>query len=192
MKSALSKIAIGCAVGLLGACGGADKSKQPDAETAPAATASPSTAGQAPARPAGNPILEAARSQGVSRCLTRIGNLSEALTQGATYRAYAVTDDNKADERLYSLVLSRLSSQNTHQLVSATVTPDKACSATYDISTVWGLPCAQVAQQAFAAFKPETSLPGNVTVLQGSALQQVYLLATPGGGCMSLQKETLY
>jgi hypothetical protein len=177
--------------GLLGACGGGDKAKQPDAQaqsstaTAPAETA-------APQRPAGNPILEAARSQGVSRCLPRIGNLANGLTQGATYRAYAVTDDKKADERLYSLVLSRLSSQGTHQLVSVTVVPDQACSATYDVSTVWGAPCAQIAQQAFGSFKPATALPGDVTVLQGSPLQQVYLLATPGGGCLTLQKETLY
>lgn len=154
-------------------------------------TASAQEAGEQSGGEADNLIVADARQRGVTRCIERIEAVTDRVLGDANIGGYVIVDNDNPDDGIYTVMVSRQSPRGGTQMVSLSVARDENCSASYDVTSVWGAACPRIAQRWFPNYDPEVQLPGEVVVRTAEAKQQVYMVPLPGG-CMTIQKETFH
>jgi hypothetical protein len=138
-----------------------------------------------------NSIAADARERGMKGCVPTLNRLTNQIIGNTRYGAYPVASGTETKDRLYTVVISRQLDGGVTQLVSLSVSPDKNCSLSYDIHTVWPAACDQVAARNFPSYQQLTPMSGTAVMRQEHPFKQVYLVPLPGG-CMSMRKDTVF
>jgi len=138
-----------------------------------------------------NIILADARQRGMEKCIERVKEITDRVLGDAEIGGYVIVNDDNPDSGIYTAMVSRPNGRGGTQMVSLSVSPDDNCSASYDITSVWGAACPRIAQRWFPSYEPVVQLPGNVVVRSAAEKQQVYMVPLPDG-CMTIEKATVH
>lgn len=140
---------------------------------------------------AANPVAQAAREQGVKACLQRIGQTSNALTQGAAAAGSVVFPaGDKPDQQIFSNSFELLQPSSL-SYVSMNYAPDSvACNFSYETVQFWHTNCQQTAANSFKGAKPLGLMKQQINVLEISASARVFLMPA-GNGCVSIKKQVV-
>jgi hypothetical protein len=138
-----------------------------------------------------NPIALEAREKGLRGCVPILNRITNPLIDVARYSGVSVGAARETKDRLFIVVFSRQVPGGPNQLVSVAVSPDRWCSATVEITTVWKATCEQVADRMFASYPRAAPMTGSAVMLAESPTRSAYLLPLDAA-CLSIQKETLF
>ncbi len=155
-------------------------------------TANPAQPAQA-ARPAINPITEAATKAGVKTCADRINQTANFLTSNTESRWQLMLPRNQPDKLMVSASMEVATSEVPFPAyVSASFAPNQlnGCSGIYETVVYWDAGCPDVAKKQFPTLKSGGILQRSITVLEGAAGMKVFLMPA-GKGCIAIKKELM-
>jgi hypothetical protein len=138
-----------------------------------------------------NPIALEARAKGLKGCVPILNRITNRLIDVARYGGVSVGATHETKDRLFSVLFSRQVPGTPEQLVSVAISPDRWCSATIEITSVWDGSCEQVAGRMFASYPRAAPMIGSAVMLSESPTRSAYLLPLDAA-CLSIQKETLF
>jgi hypothetical protein len=144
------------------------------------------------AKPALNPITEAAMKAGVKACKDRINQVSNFLTANTKTGWLLFQPASKPDQRLISVSMEAATKDIASAYVSESFAPNQAngCASVYETVVYWEKGCPVVAIKQFATFKKAGVLSKNISVLDGGPGVRVFLMPA-GEGCIAIKKEVL-
>lgn len=144
------------------------------------------------ADPVWNRVAHQAQAAGVQeKCLQRVHNLSQFLMAGGQSSGLIHYSPEKPGSHLFAATLGQQGPVGVH-LGMMNMAQDATCSASYEIVKVWANTCPQVVQSAYPAYQLKTELAGGTAVLELNPDEQVYAMATPGNGCVTIQKGMVF
>ncbi len=138
-------------------------------------------------------VTQAFAQRGVSKCVDRIGQYSQFLTNGAEVGGQVFVSPEDADRRIASASLE-IQAGPSIGYAGLTFSPDSGanrCGAVYELVSYWPNTCEEVATKAYASFKVTAPLRKTVMSLDGGPTVRVFLLPA-GTGCVSIKKEITY
>lgn len=143
--------------------------------------------------PALNAVAEQVRQNGLpEHCLSRVNNLSNFVIAGGEFAGVTYYAPRKPAANAYSLTLGTQTAEGS-QLGFVTLAPTRpACSGSYELVRVWANTCVQVARNVFPDYQYRNDLPGGVALLELNPDEHLYVMPTPGGGCVSVQKGMVF
>lgn len=159
---------------------------------APAPAKANTQAAQA-AKPAVNPITEAATKAGVKTCADRINQTSNFLTSNTESRWQLMLPKNQPDKLMVSASMEVSTKEVPYPAyVSESFAPNQlnGCSGIYETVIYWDAGCADVAKKQFATLKSGGVLSKSIMVLDGAATMKVFLMPA-GKGCVAIKKEMM-
>lgn len=162
--------------------------KVPAAQQPPAA--------QQSAKPASNPVGQAAAQRGVVKCVDRIAQFSGFLTTGSEAGVQLFVAPDAPNSRLVSTSME-IQSKNSLSYAGATFSPDNTpnssnpCGAVYEAVTYWQNNCDDVAKGAYGSFKAAAPVKQHIRMLDGGPAVRVFLMPA-GTGCVSIKKELMH
>jgi hypothetical protein len=148
----------------------------------------------APAGPDANTLAQLTRAAGIQKCAPAAGAVNPSMTgSGAEHGALLMAHPLAPDAAMFGATIERTTERGP-SLVSAwfAPTPRGNCDVGYDMIDVWPKACQDVAREVFNHAQPLAGVGRAVAVVALGATHHVYLVGTPGGGCVSIRKEALY
>lgn len=146
-----------------------------------------------PAATPANPFTQAAAKAGLSKCVRRIGQITDFVTAKTQSKGLLFTAPKTPDSRISSISLE-IRSPNALSYAGATFAPGSPageCGGLYEAVTYWNNRCDDVGAKAFGKFKRTTPLREAIATLDGGPNVKVFLMPA-GQGCVSIKKEMIY
>lgn len=139
-----------------------------------------------------NAITGMAARAGVTKCLTRVNQVTNFVTANSESGAYLFISPNQPDD---SFISSSLEVQQKKILTyaSASFAPvgSGSCGGVYETVTYWPENCEIVGSKGFAKLKNVGVVQKHIQILQGDGNMRMFLVPA-GAGCISIKKEVIY
>lgn len=145
------------------------------------------------AKPAINPITEAATKAGVKTCTDRINQVSNFLTANTQSGWLLMMSKAQPDKLMVSASMEVATKEVPFPAyVSESFAPNQAngCSGIYETVVFWEEGCQAVAKKQFTTLKATGVLSKTITVLDGGSNLKVFLMPA-GKGCVAIKKEVM-
>ena len=166
---------------------------KPAASSSAKSVTSPTTAAQAPAGDALNPLALAALQQGARQCAARIHQVSQFLGfQAASSGALLMPGPGNTERTLMGISIE-LPVSDTVAYVSSTFAADSAnpCMGSYDAVVYWPTACNDVAQRAFGGARMLGPLQQRIQMLEVGPSSRIFLMPAGAQGCVSIKRELI-
>jgi hypothetical protein len=109
----------------------------------------------------------------------------------APHQAIIVTGAASASDRLFKLVASA-DAKDASMITTIHISPDEACSTSYEVVRVWPRSCESLADDRFKGFTRGDSMPGDVVHMKGKQGQQLLMHAIDEKSCQTVMSHAIF
>lgn len=138
------------------------------------------------------PVATAAAQRGTKSCLSRIEQVSSALTQRNRAGTFLFNSLDDPDASIFSASMEIADAAGT-VYASGTYAPTgkDGCQAVVEQVKWWPAQCADVILKSFAQYRVVGSLMKDIRIVEGDRRVRIFFMQT-GGGCVSIKKEAIF
>lgn len=137
-------------------------------------------------------VTKTFKQAGVQRCLGRIQQVTNFLTDGSSASAGFLFMPPSQQDSSFLSVSMEIATPKEFSYVSTNFHPrDNQCAGEYETVTYWKTSCKGLADKTYAKLPKKGTLQSKIIVLDGGPNMRVFLMPA-GAGCVAIKKEVIY
>jgi hypothetical protein len=141
-----------------------------------------------------SPLGQAAQQRGIATCLSTIDALAKELAKTYDLGVFLFNQIDRPDTGLVSISLELTPSPSggpVYMSANFIAKPDGGCQIMVESTISWDSPCTTVGV-AYPQYRVAGHLLKDISILAAQGSERLFLMPTPRGGCVSVEKTVFF